>query len=456
MSLHPDTSVQLAWAIANTEANLSGDDRIRPVHFFLAILKLIDPQFIRQLEGVDIPHDDHKRIALQSKQVRQYLEMSADEVTHLRRSIRGQLRSGKDHGTDIRMLHRSDESRNVFRSAAEKVVQAGADQVSILHLAEALFETGNIDPSAAKKIKGRPSSKEARWEVAKDSSHKGHHRFAEWYGRNLSRLAAENSLAPVVGRDADIRSIMRVLARTNRRHVALLGSPGVGKTAVVEGLALTLLTTKTPDTLCSLQVLELHGSEIAADCDKESELSRRLLRLFSVLHRHRTAVLFLDDFHGLFPPHLKPETALTLLTTILEADTTPCLVATTPEQWKALVAKAPSIARRFQLVQIDNPSRTACRSIAEAWAERIGKLQAVTFTKDALSEILKALPDLPGDRANPDRIVDLIENAATFVKVSALSSKTHNQEISSADILTVLSEHYGIKQERAPRVVDEM
>lgn len=455
MSVNVGTSAQLVWAIANTEANLAGDNRIRPIHFFLGVLKLIDPHFLKQLQGVELPADEQIQLGQQSLQARHYLEMSVDKVTQLRRSIRAELRVNKGVRADMRMLHRSNESRTVFQTAAEKAVQSGAS-LSVLHLVASLFETGYVSLDNLKNSKACPSANGARREVVKDNDHHRQERFAEWFGRNLSRLAAEGKLPPFAGRETEIRLLMRILSRTNKRHIAILGGPGGGKTALVEGLANALITTKEPEALKHCEILELHGSDIASDCATEAELSCRLSRLFNVLGSHKTAVLLLDNFYGLFPGHLKPEAAFALLTTILAEDSTPCIVTTTIEQWSVLTDNAPSMARLFQIIKLTDPSRADCHSIAKIWAKRIADLQKITFAPEALAAILKAANDLPGKRSMPDGIVDLLENAATFVKVSALSSKSGHTEVSAADVVAVLSEHYGISPERARRCISEL
>jgi len=123
MSLSSDTSTQLVWALANTEAQFAGETVIRPMHLFLGILKVVDAKFMTQLHDVDIPDAECKNLAEVAKQIRHYMEMSADEITRLRRSLRGQLRKGKPEPGEIRMLHRSEESRDVFRVAGGRVVQ---------------------------------------------------------------------------------------------------------------------------------------------------------------------------------------------------------------------------------------------------------------------------------------------------------------------------------------------
>lgn len=455
MSLHADTSTQLTWAIANTEAQFAGENQIRPMHLFLGILKIVDPKFITQLHDVKLPEEERKNLCEIAKQIRHYLEMSVEEITRLRRSLRRQLRKGKSQPGNIHMLHRSEESRDVFRVAGEIVVQAGGQSLSALHLTESLFETGYVSLDSTKRPPTRPESKGAMWEVVDDGKNHSRRRFADWFGRNLTQMAAEGRLAPFEGREGELRKMLRIIARTSKRHLAVIGGAGTGKTSLVEGLARMLVKKKAGEELLDCEILELHGSDVASDCGNEAELSRRLSHLFQILNRHKSAVFFLDDLQGLFPGHLNPDAAHALLATLLSDDTIPCIVTCLGETWRSLTQSAPSLTRLLHVIELDDPPMADCRRIATAWAKRIGDAQRVAFTPDAVEAILKVAGTLPIDRGIPDRIVDLIENAATFVKVSGMSSGSVRKELTGEDIKNVLEEHYGKRDQRAPRGVGE-
>ncbi|MEI8120433.1 MAG: AAA family ATPase [bacterium] len=455
MSLNADLSIQLVWAIANTEANLSGEKRIRPIHFYLGILKLVDPRFLKQLHGVDIPEEEQRSLGQLSKDVRHYLEMTVDEITKLRRALRSGLREGTPEKVEIHMLHRSDDSRKVFLEAGNKVIQAGGKSLSVLQLAEALFESGAISLDGLKRPHGRPSSKGAKWEVVNDGKPDNQKKYSEWFGRNLLKMAIEGTLPPFEGREREIKTILRVLSRTRKRHIAIIGDPGVGKTALVEGLAKTIAEKKVPVDLHNSEVLELHGSDISADCKSEAEINRRISHVFHVLENHKRAVLLLDDFHGLFPSHLKHDATVDLLTTLLAEDNTPVIITTLPGKWAGLTASAPSLLRHFEVINITDPSEMECKRVAEAWVKRIAESQRINFAPKVLEAIISAAAGLSADRALIDRIVDLIENAATYVKVSAFSSNDARRDVTTEVIASVLTEHHKVRSVRAPRSIGE-
>jgi hypothetical protein len=145
MSIHADRSIQLVWAIANLEANLAGATEIHPMHFFLAILKVIDPPFLAQLQKVDITDEQKDNFKKISKDIRHYLEMSVTDVTKLRRSLRLGLRGGHPKPKEVKSLHRSSDARTVFNKAADNVSGQGHSVVNALDLVKALFDTGQIN-----------------------------------------------------------------------------------------------------------------------------------------------------------------------------------------------------------------------------------------------------------------------------------------------------------------------
>ncbi len=144
MSLCIEKPVRFVWLIANTEAYLAGEERIRPAHFFLALLKVADPRFSRQLAGVEVSGDEQKLLDKNGQDIRRYLEMNPEEVKQLRRSIRKQIRPENKTISGMKFLHRTSESRQLFRVAAKRAVQKGKITLTSPCLLEALFASGMI------------------------------------------------------------------------------------------------------------------------------------------------------------------------------------------------------------------------------------------------------------------------------------------------------------------------
>jgi ATP-dependent Clp protease ATP-binding subunit ClpA len=245
VSVSLDTSVQLAWAIANTEANLADDVSIRPVHFLLGVLKLMDPSFASQLDGLDLSEEQRTRLKSLPPRGRQYLEMKPDDITRLRRGIRKKLRQGKQAHSDIRQLHRSSKSRQVFSRLAQAAVHQRQPCVDVMLLLQELVGTDAVDIEEAwRQVTGKlPSdgarrkwSTGARWEIEDDEDSRTGHPVDHLL-TDLSRLARKGELVPVLGREREELSVCRLLNRTTKRNVLLVGDFGIGRRAIIEGLA---------------------------------------------------------------------------------------------------------------------------------------------------------------------------------------------------------------------------
>jgi len=143
MSTGVEIPVQLVWALANTEATIAGDVRIRPQHFFLAILKLADKCLADQLDALDLSQAERVRLLHNARDIRHFLEMKPPEITKLRRSLRQRTRTGRGK-REATMLHRSPEARRVFTVATQNALRARRQGLSVLHILEALFATGSV------------------------------------------------------------------------------------------------------------------------------------------------------------------------------------------------------------------------------------------------------------------------------------------------------------------------
>lgn len=149
MSLYIEKPVRFVWLLANTEAYLAGEVRIRPIHFFLALLKVADPKFGQQITGAEISEEEQKQLAKNGRDVCRYLEMNPSEAKQLRRSIRKQIRPANKSISGMELLHRAPESRQIFRLAAHRAIQKGKITLTSLSLLEALFASGMISLDSA-------------------------------------------------------------------------------------------------------------------------------------------------------------------------------------------------------------------------------------------------------------------------------------------------------------------
>lgn len=144
MGIHIDLSMQLVWSIANIEAHNANDTVIKPVHYFLGILKVIDGHFLKSIKNNDVDIKEYEKLVGNVKQVRIYLDLTVDKITKLRRAIRKSLCTGKIDSRDKNMLHRSEESRRIFKAFEQKTLQYGIDDMNIELFTRVMFDEGFI------------------------------------------------------------------------------------------------------------------------------------------------------------------------------------------------------------------------------------------------------------------------------------------------------------------------
>lgn len=457
ISVHP--AVLLAWSIANQEASLAGSPTIEPAHFLLAILKMLDDAFMDFALQMGLDHETIQEVNLGIQECRSHISLTGEEITKTRRSLRKAITQDQG-GYATHMLHRSEASRQIFRQALEAVVMEGGDRLRLIHLLlpllqnppkEATFLSGATLEEAPVSA-GEPGSRTAlpgvqlRVPVARGP-------LAE-LGRDLTELARQGKLAPVVGRQSETLQVARYLMRTSKRNVLLIGPAGVGKTAIVEGLAQRLVQENAPEYLRSLRIVQVSLADIVAGTKYRGEMEERLQKLVEAASRDENLVLFFDEIHlALKTGGDSSMDIANILKPALTQNTFRCIGATTTAEYERYIRDDSAFSRRFQIVSVNEPSIDEALMICEAWASRIEQLRQVKFEPDAIREAVILSSQYILDRCLPDKAIDLLENAASYVKVTSLSfrSPPPSKEplvINAALIKSVLEEQYGIAIQR--------
>lgn len=458
ISVHP--AVLLAWSIANQEASLAGSPTIEPAHFLLAIMKMLDDAFMDFALQMGLDRDTIQEVNVGILECRTHISLSGEEITKARRSLRKAI--SRDEGAyATHMLHRSEASRDIFRTALETVSIEGGDQLRLIHILlpllqhppkEATFLTGATleqAPISSAESGSRTALPGARFRQA--AAERGP--LAE-LGRDLTESARQGKLAPVVGRQSETLQVVRFLMRTSKRNVLLIGPAGVGKTAIVEGLAQKLVQENAPEYLRSIRIVQISLADIVAGTKYRGEMEERLQKLVEAAARDENLVLFFDEIHLAMKTGGDSSMDIAnILKPALTQNTFRCIGATTTAEYERYIREDTAFSRRFQTVSIHEPSIDEALIICEAWASRIEQLQQVKFEPDAVREAVVLSSQYIVDRYQPDKAIDLLENAASYVKVTSLSfrSTPPSKEplvINAALIKSVLEEQYGISIQR--------
>ncbi|HVN76920.1 MAG TPA: ATP-dependent Clp protease ATP-binding subunit [Thermoanaerobaculaceae bacterium] len=262
------------------------------------------------------------------------------------------------------------------------------------------------------------------------------------FARDLTELAATGGFDPLVGREAEVDRIVQILLRRTKNNPVLLGEPGVGKTAIVEGLAQRIATGRVPVQLAERRILALDLSLVVAGTKYRGQFEERLKAILKELRENPELVIFIDELHVLIGAGSAEGSldAANILKPALSRGEVTCIGATTLKEYRKYIEKDRSLSRRFQPVAVQPPDEAATLVILEGVKERYEKFHQVRYTDEALRAAVVQSGRYITDRYFPDKAIDVLDEAGARVKLRGAAS----------------TEYLRQKQNEAGRVVREM
>lgn len=251
------------------------------------------------------------------------------------------------------------------------------------------------------------------------------------FGRNLTAAAKEGKLDPVVGRDKEIERIMQVLSRRTKNNPVLIGEPGVGKTAVVEGLALDIANGNVPETLKDKQVYSLDLGSLVAGSRYRGDFEERLKKVLKEINQRGDIILFIDEIHTLVGAGAAEGAidAASLLKPKLARGELQTIGATTLDEYRKHIEKDAALERRFQPVQVDEPSVEDTIQILKGLRDRYEAHHRVSYTDDALAAAANLSDRYINDRFLPDKAVDLLDEAGARMRIKRMTQPEGLREV---------------------------
>ena len=244
------------------------------------------------------------------------------------------------------------------------------------------------------------------------------------FGRNLTQAAKEGKLDPVVGREQEIERIMQVLSRRTKNNPVLIGEPGVGKTAVVEGLALDIVNGKVPETLKDKQVYSLDLGSLVAGSRYRGDFEERLKKVLKEINQRGDIILFIDEIHTLVGAGAAEGAidAASLLKPKLARGELQTIGATPLDEYRKHIEKDAALERRFQPVQVPEPSVEMTINILKGLRDRYEAHHRVSITDGALTAAANLSDRYINDRFLPDKAVDLIDEAGARMRIKRMTA----------------------------------
>lgn len=350
----------------------------------------------------------------------------------------------------------SSESDRVLTSA-EKIASDMKDEfISVEHIMLALIDCKNKDVSqlcktfniSRENFLSALMSVRGNTRVTTENPEDTYDVLSK-YGQELVELARKNKLDPVIGRDSEIRNVIRILSRKTKNNPVLIGEPGVGKTAIAEGLALRIVAGDVPDSLKDRKVFSLDMGALVAGAKYRGEFEERLKAVLNeIKNSNGQILLFIDELHTIVGAG-KSDGAMdagNLLKPMLARGELHCIGATTLNEYRQYIEKDPALERRFQPVMVDEPSVEDTISILRGLKERYEVFHGVKIHDNALISAAVLSNRYITDRFLPDKAIDLIDEACATIRTEMDSMPTE-LDVISRKIVQLEIEEAALKKE---------
>ncbi|MFL6211996.1 MAG: ATP-dependent Clp protease ATP-binding subunit [Pyrinomonadaceae bacterium] len=354
-----------------------------------------------------------------------FLARAQASLESIRKEIEGRAPLREKISTSVE-LPLAPETKRVLAYAHEESDRLQHRHIGTEHLllgllreersmaAEILFERGLRLPTVREEV-ARATGSDPRAAQKKDTPH-----LAE-FSRDLTEDAANDKLDPLIGREHEIERVVQILCRRTKNNPVLIGEPGVGKTAIVEGLAQRIMRGEVPSFLENKRILSLDLSLIVAGTKYRGQFEERLKQIMRELIDNPQYIVFIDELHTLVGAGSAEGSldAANILKPALSRGEIQCIGATTPAEFRKSIEKDRSLERRFQAVKVPPPSEEEAVSILDGVRERYEAFHQVRYTEDAIEAAVYQSNRYIPDRFLPDKAIDVLDEAGARVKLRA-------------------------------------
>lgn len=414
----------LAWQIAASETAHAQHEFIEPEYLFIGLCKLEYFAAVRRLRRLELGESEIASLKVEIESLLGLFSRFGLDPTALRREMRQRKGSGVIEMSDRpeRVVHRSPQSRQVFARAGELARATDAPVMTVFHLLAALLD----DPDGAIALwlreKGVDVAALKDAALATTLPSEGGTLLSR-YGKDLTQLARQGKIHAAIGRKAEILQIVRTLSRATKNNPLLLGEAGVGKTAIVEGLAYRIAQGNVTQAVRGKRIVQINLADLVAGTKYRGQFEERLQGLVRDVAAAPDVILFIDEIHTVVGAGKVGGAldAANILKPALARGDLRCIGATTLAEYRKYIEKDPALERRFQPVTVDEPTVEETIEILEGIQSRFAEQHGVTIAGDALPAAATLTAKYVPDRRLPDKAIDALDEACARVQITRLT-----------------------------------
>ncbi|MBY0121888.1 ATP-dependent protease ATP-binding subunit ClpC [Bacillus sp. S/N-304-OC-R1] len=406
---------QKVLALAQEEAIRLGHNNIGTEHILLGL--------VREGEGI-------------AAKALHALGLGSDKI---QKEVENLIGRGQDASQTI---HYTPRAKKVIELSMDEARKLGHSYVGTEHILLGLIREG--EGVAARVLNNLGVSlNKARQQVLQllGSNESGNHQGGssasantptlDGLARDLTAIAREGSLDPVIGRGKEIQRVIEVLSRRTKNNPVLIGEPGVGKTAIAEGLAQQIINNEVPETLRDKRVMTLDMGTVVAGTKYRGEFEDRLKKVMDEIRQAGNIILFIDELHTLIGAGGAEGAidASNILKPSLARGELQCIGATTLDEYRKYIEKDAALERRFQPISVDEPTAEESIQILQGLRDRYEAHHRVTITDEAIDAAVKLSDRYISDRFLPDKAIDLIDEAGSKVRLRSYTTPPNLKEL---------------------------
>ncbi len=412
--------------LAQDEARSLNHNYIGTEHLLLGLITEGEGVAAKALESLDINKDAVRTAVIDiigegEKPVEGHIPFTPRAKRVFELSLREALQLGHNYiGTEHLLLGLLKEGEGV---ASQVLIKLGAD-------------LGKVRQTVIELLSGyQRNGDDGRESVGVGASSSGsgqtNSAILEQFGRNLTQAARENKLDPVIGRRTEMQRVMQILSRRTKNNPVLVGEPGVGKTAVVEGLAQAIVAGDVPETIKDKQIYSLDMGALVAGSRYRGDFEERLKKILKEIRTRGDIILFIDEIHTLVGAGAAEGSidASQMLKPMLARGELQTIGATTNDEYRKYIEKDAALERRFQPVKVDEPSVEETVGILKGLRDRYEAHHRVIITDAAIQAAAELADRYVSDRFLPDKAIDLMDEAGARLRISRMTAPPELREL---------------------------